>query len=273
MDDALRCLCPAWHKRKRPSTSLHDHAACYYYHTSQTQHQPAWPCCMLLQHKPDPAPTCMTMLHVITTQARPSTNLHDHAACYYNTSQTQHQPAWPCCMLLQHKPDPAPAYMTILHVIITTQARPSTSLHDHTACYYYNTSQTQHQPTWPYCMLLLQHKPDPAPAYMTILHVIITTQARPSTSLHDHTACYYYNTSQTQHQPTWPYCMLLLQHKPDPAPAYMTILHVIITTQARPSTSLHDHAACYYNTSPNFIGAVSSWSFSLPISVLPTLRQ
>ena len=45
--------CPAWHKRKRPSTSLHDHAACYYYHTSQTQHQPTWPYCMLLlQHKP-----------------------------------------------------------------------------------------------------------------------------------------------------------------------------------------------------------------------------
>ena len=78
---------------------------------------------------------------------------------------------------------------------------------------------------------------------------------------------------KTQHQSTWPCCMLLLPHKPDPAPAYMTILHVIITTQARPSTSLHDHAACYYNTSPNFIGAVSSWSFSLPISVLPTLRQ
>jgi len=43
--------CPAWHKRKRLSTSLHDHAACYY-NTSQTQHQPTWPCCMLLQHKP-----------------------------------------------------------------------------------------------------------------------------------------------------------------------------------------------------------------------------
>ena len=97
--------CPAWHKRKRPRTSLHDHAACYYYHTSQTQHQPTWPC------------------------------------YYYNTSQTQHQPTQPC--------------------------------------YYYHTSQTQHQPTWPYCMLLLQHKPDPAPAYMTMLHVI-TTQAQTS---------------------------------------------------------------------------------------------
>ena len=43
--------CPAWHKRKRPSTSLLDHAACYD-NTSQTQHQPTWPCCMLLQHKP-----------------------------------------------------------------------------------------------------------------------------------------------------------------------------------------------------------------------------
>ena len=60
--------CPAWHKRKRPRTSLHDHAACYYYNTSQTQHQPTQPC------------------------------------YYYHTSQTQHQPTWPYCMLLQHKP-------------------------------------------------------------------------------------------------------------------------------------------------------------------------
>ena len=99
-------------------------------------------------------------------------------------------------------------------------------------------------------MLLLQHKPDPTPAYMTMLLLQHKPDPAPAYMI-----------------------MLLLQHKPDPAPAYMTILHVIITTQARPSTSLHDHAACYYNTSPNFIGAVSSWSFSLPISVLPTLRQ
>ena len=74
--------------------------------------------------------------------------------CLTQAEKTQHQSTWPCCMLLQHKPDPTPAYTTMLHVI-TTQARPNTSLHD---------------------------------------HVIITTQARPSTSLHDHTACYC-NTS------------------------------------------------------------------------------